>query len=257
MLIFIIILIFIFLGSLLIWYLLRNDERGKRKPVGSLWISAGLGFVGIFAAIFLEQKLIPAQNLSGVSSALGSVFVSALGVGVIEESCKFLPLTLYIYKKKFFNEHMDGILYYAIAGLAFGIPENILYTLSFGAKAGFFRIFLTPIFHAATGSVVGYYVAKSKIDHKSIYKPILAFVGAILIHGFYDFGLLSGVALFAVISICITAIVSIMLFILFMKAKELDKAEGLTVVGKNSFCRTCGWPNPEHHLYCSHCGNYA
>ena len=252
----IIVIIFLVLASLLVWFLLSNDERGKRKPVGSLWIAAGFGVIGIFAAIFLEQKFIPSSTFLGTST-LGAVFLSAMGVGVIEESCKFLPLTLFIYKRKYFNEHMDGILYYAIAGLAFGIPENILYTLNFGSTAGIIRLFLTPVFHAATGSIVGYYLVRSKIDHKSKYKPVLAFIGAILIHGFYDFGLLSRVMIFIIISIAITLVVSVMLFILFMKAKELDKAEGLTVVGKNTFCRSCGAPNPEHKLYCSHCGNYA
>ena len=78
-----------------------------------------------------------------------------------------------------------------------------------------------------------------------------------LLHGFYDFGLISGVTLFGILSITITLALSILLFVFYARATELDQREGLSAVGHNGFCRSCGRPNPEHKLYCSQCGKRA
>jgi RsiW-degrading membrane proteinase PrsW (M82 family) len=178
-------------------------------------------------------------------------------VGVIEESCKFLPLAALLYGRRYFNEHTDGVIYFALAGLGFGLPENIIYTLQDGTRAGWTRVFLTPIFHAATTGMVGYFLAKKKIGHRSILFVIMAFACAVVLHGIYDFGLLSGTPFYNDLSVAITLCLSGNLFLLFYRATAHDQDLGLSVVGHNSFCRSCGWPNPRHHLYCVHCGKNA
>jgi predicted amidophosphoribosyltransferase len=42
-----------------------------------------------------------------------------------------------------------------------------------------------------------------------------------------------------------------------MRATDLDQESGLSAVGHNTFCRSCGQPNPKHNLYCTRCGQYA
>ena len=240
----------------LCWFFLSQD-KGEHEPVSALWIALGFGFLGGIAAGLIETHVIPLRYIDGVGQPLGFILLACLGVGAIEEACKFIPLSLFIYHKKYFNEHTDGVIYFAIAGLGFGIPENILYTISFGTHAGLTRLLLTPIFHAATTGMVGYFLIKSKIDHEPIYKTIIALVAAMILHGLYDFGLSSGIFYLVVMSFMITIGMSAGLFILYMRASELDRQQGLSVVGKNSFCRSCGAPNPNHKLHCTMCGNYA
>ncbi len=215
-----------------------------------------MGMVGAIAAYYLETTLISSKNLS-VGAPNGALFGSSMAVGVIEEACKFLPLAFIIYGRKFFNEHTDGIIYFALAGLGFGLPENILYTVQFGAQTGLSRLLLTPIFHATTTGIVGYFLAKRKLSHKSPWIVALPLAGVMLLHGIYDFGLESSSDVLKLVSLLITLCLAGNLFLLFYKATDQDQDMGLSVVGHNTFCRTCGWPNPRHHLYCVHCGKNA
>jgi len=250
-----ILLAFVCIAGALAWFLISNDH-GKKEPIMALWFAFGMGAVGALAAYYLENKFISVNSLAANVPKL-TLLKATMSVAVIEESCKFLPLALLIYGRTFFNEHTDGVIYFALAGLGFGLPENILYTIQGGAHTGITRLFLTPVFHAAITGMVGYFLAKQKLAKRSPLFVILPLAGAMLLHGVYDFGLLSGVAIYTVISITITLCLTGNLFFLFSRATDRDQDLGLSVVGHNSFCRSCGWPNPRHHLYCTHCGKNA
>jgi RsiW-degrading membrane proteinase PrsW (M82 family) len=255
MILFALLLVFIGVAIGLAWYLLAHDH-GAKEPIGMLWLAVGFGLVGAIVASLIENWLLSANNLQP-GTPYGTLLLTALAVGVIEESCKFIPLALVIYRRPFFNENTDGIIYFALAGLGFGLPENILYTLQFGAKTGVLRLVLVPFLHAATTGVVGYFLIKRKLAGKSPWWVVLPLGAMMLVHGLYDFGLSSGSAVFTIGSLVITIGLSIGLFRLFMRASELDRSLGLSVVGHNSFCRSCGYPNQQHHLYCVRCGKNA
>jgi RsiW-degrading membrane proteinase PrsW (M82 family) len=255
MFIFAILLAFIGLALGLAVYFVSQD-RGEREPIGALWMAFGFGVLGAVIAGILELILIPTKALDPGSRPL-TLFVSAMGVGVIEESSKFIPLALIIYGRRYFNEHTDGIIYFAIAGLGFGLPENILYTLQFGGAVGIERLILTPFFHAATTGMVGYFLIKGKLAHRKAIRVVPWLIVAMVIHGLYDFCSLSSPVALKLLSVLITFSMSALLFVLYSRATDLDKRFGLSVVGNNSFCRTCGYPNPKHRLYCARCGNHA
>ena len=227
-----IIVFFISISALLVWFFIKND-CGDKEPISVLWKAGIIGFLGFIGAGLIESWIIPESHLSPKTSSIGISFFTYILVGVIEESLKFIPLALYIYKKKYFNEHTDGIIYFALAGIGFGVPENIVYVVSYGASAGIGRLILDPFFHAATVAIVGYYLIKVKLDHKSWLSVILAFVGVVMIHCIYDFCLSTSNGTMIMLSVLITFISSIMLFILFFKANKLDKKSGLTIRNKN------------------------
>jgi RsiW-degrading membrane proteinase PrsW (M82 family) len=252
---FILILVFIVLAIALVIFLLKND-RGKKEPVYALWMAAGFGILGAVAATLIEKALIPLSS-TRVGTPLPHLLFSFLGIGLIEESLKFLPLAIVLFPKKYFNEHIDGIIYFAIAGLSFGLPENILYTMQFGTKAGLGRLIMTPIFHAALTSMAGYYLAKAKLAGRSPFTIWPVFIAAVLLHGLYDFGLTSGVTVFTYMSVIITIALSASFFHLYFRSQELDEDMGLSAVGHNEYCRACGFKNSQHYLYCTHCGQRA
>lgn len=255
MLLFSLLLIFISFAAGLAWFLIAHD-RGEKEPIAALWLATGLGLLGGVAAAFIEGWLIPTNNLLP-GTAYGSLLAATLSVGVIEEACKFIPLALVLYKKRYFNEHTDGVIYFALAGLGFGLPENILYTLQFGAKTGAVRLIMTPFFHAATTGLVGYFLIKRKLAGRPAWGIWLPLAGAMMLHGLYDFGLSSGSVIYTITSLLITLAAAGGLFVAYLRAQEHDQDLGLSVVGHNSFCRSCGYPNPHHHLYCAHCGKNA
>ena len=252
---FVLLLVFILIAAGLARYFIANDH-GEKEPIGALWLALGFGFAGGIAAAIIEGLLIPLKDLTPGAS-LGILLVASLGVGIIEEAAKFIPLSLFLYPKRYFNEHTDGVIYFALAGLGFGLPENILYTIQYGSSTGLSRVILTPFFHAAITGMVGYFLIKGKIAGRSRSWTWGILGLAMLLHGLYDFGLTSGVALYGVLSITLTLTLSILIFVFYARATELDQREGLSAVGHNAFCRSCGSPNPEHKLYCSRCGKRA
>ncbi len=255
MTLFLIVLVFILLAVGLAWFLIAHD-RGEKEPIAALWMAAAFGFGGALLAVWLEGHLININNLLP-GTPWSALTITAFGVGMIEEACKFVPLALVLYKRRYFNEHTDGVLYFALAGLGFGLPENILYTLQFGTKTGLARLFLTPLFHAATTGTVGYFLAKRKLQKKAVLGIVVPLAGVIALHGVYDFGLASGNLVFAIGSLTATLGITTGLFVLFMKAGARDQFVGISAVGHNGFCRSCGFANPQHHLYCTHCGKNA
>ncbi len=255
MILFLVILIFVFISSGLAWYLISYD-RGEKEPISALWIAFGFGIIGGIAAAIIEHQLVSPNDISALSP-LKTILVAAIIIGIVEEACKFIPLSMFVYPKKFFNEHSDGIIYFALAGLGFGLPENILYTLHYGTETGVSRIFLTPFFHAAITGIVGYYLIKSKLAKKSWLRVIPVLIFAMLLHALYNFGLASNRQSFAIGSIAITLGLSIIFFLLYVRATDLDQRLGKSIVGNNNYCRNCGQPNPRHHLYCVHCGQRA
>lgn len=250
-----ILLAFIAIAGALAWYLLSHDH-GPKEPILALWFAFGMGAIGALIAYFLETKLLAPGSLTAASSK-ESLLSTTMVVAAIEESCKFIPLALILYGKSFFNEHTDGIIYFALAGLGFGIPENIIYTIQGGSQTGMTRVFLTSVFHACTTAVVGYFLAKQKVEHKSPFIVVIAFVGIVLLHGIYDFGLLANNTVLSIVSVTITLCLTGALFFLFARATDRDQDLGLSIVGNNSFCRSCGSPNPHHNLYCAQCGKNA
>ena len=255
MLLFVLLVAFIAVAAGLAWFLIAHDH-GEKEPIGALWMAAGFGLAGGLLAAGLESWLIPVSKLQP-GTPYGTLLVATLSVGVIEETCKFAPLAIVLYKRHFFNEYTDGIIYFALAGLGFGLPENLLYTLQFGTSTGLVRMVMTPLFHSATTGLVGYFLVKRKLGGRSAFGILPVLAGAMVLHGLYDFGLLSGSVPYAAVSLLITLGVTIGLFVMFLRANEHDQERGLSVVGHNAFCRSCGYPNPHHYLYCIHCGKNA
>jgi RsiW-degrading membrane proteinase PrsW (M82 family) len=255
MYIFILVLVFIVIGVGFTFFLLKSD-KGQKEPVGALWTAFLFGIVAAIIAGIIENLLVPLKDTKpGVS--LVTMLISFIVVGIIEESLKFWPLAGFIYRKKYFNEHTDGIIYFALVGLGFGIPENILYTVQFGSKVGIARIVLTPLFHSALTAMIGYFLIKAKLNKRSFLTVIIAFLSAVLLHGIYDFGLSSGNTLLMLLSFAITLALTINLFNLFYKARARDESIGLSAVGHTNYCRHCGYINKNHSIYCISCGQRA
>jgi len=253
----IIIGLFIAAAFFFVHYLIVKD-RGHKEPIGALWGAFGFGVLGMVAALIIEPLVVSKSIVDQTAGLpLSQVAVGALLIGLIEESCKFIPLAFFIYHKRYFDEHTDGVLYFAIAGLGFGLPENIFYSLGYGAGVGVTRLVMTVLFHSATTALAGYYLARHKLDRTPLWTVVAALVTAMLLHALYDFGLMSRLTGLVLLSLAITFGLSVNLFVLLRRSSKADVLAGLSSEGNNAFCRHCGAPNPKHMLYCARCGNRA
>lgn len=244
--------IFLLISILLGWFLI-SSEKGPKEPKGGLFAAFGFGILALLIASPLDYLLFGSiEELE--NSSLLNMFFSSIGTGLLEESLKFIPLALYIFKKPYFFEHSDGIIYFAIVGLTFGFVENSLYTIDFGVEVGLSRLFMVPIFHGASTAIAGYFLAKQKIYSKDIKMTVVALLVISFMHGLYNYGLFTGSDYLFMISLMLTLLYIIGLFLLYDDAKRKDLLMGLTVKGPNRYCKYCGSENIKRSLYCEYCG---
>ena len=161
----------------------------NREPKLNLFISFMLGCIAIIPAVWLEQAF--SHTIDGSISAV-AIFAYAI-VGFSEEFSKFLGLRFYSYRKKSFDEPLDGIVYSVMVSMGFATVENIIYVANFaevgrGLEVGLQRMFLSVPAHASFGVVMGYFVGKAKFNPaKSGRLMIMGLLAATFFHGTYDF----------------------------------------------------------------------
>ena len=98
-----------------------------------------------------------------------------------------------IWANKNFNERFDGIVYAVFISLGFALVENIMYVIQGGASVGLIRALTAVPAHALFGVVMGYYIGIARFSgvHRADY-IIRALMWPIILHGFYDYCLMSG-----------------------------------------------------------------
>src|SRR3990167_4689379 len=173
--------LFVFIGLAVgLALLLKKKDHGAKEPASMLWAAFGFGVVSVLlTALVLAPLLYPDtvdQVLAQVEITPNLLFVAvfAVMVGIIEETTKSVPLAFFFWKKRYFNEYTDGVLYFALSGLAFGLLEDIIYLVQAGAGTGLMRIILLPFFHAATCSIFGFFLARYKVTGRSQFAVTMA-----------------------------------------------------------------------------------
>lgn len=174
------------------------QDRFDREPVKLLVKIFILGMVSTIPTIAVETL---GQNLNLFSGTLGLLFEAVIVVGFSEEFFKRLVVLKYAFYNPAFNEKMDGIVYCAIAALGFATLENIFYVITFSAQSPdiwITRGLLSVPAHMLLGVTMGYYLSLAKYCpdktkcrsyyNKSLYIPAL-------LHGAFDFILMSSIPL--------------------------------------------------------------
>lgn len=242
------------LGWMFIYWLLSSD-RGPKEPKKLLILSGIFGALACVAAVILEVIFLPDAITSTPDRlSTGSLFGGSMLIGLIEEGCKSLPLVIALLVLRSIDEVTDGLIYFGIAGMTFGVIEDISYAFSLGAGAGIAKMVTGPFIHAGFCVLVGWALASAKIQKRTWLLPIIGFAAAVGFHGLYDFGLFYGHSWSILMSLAITVFININIFWLMRVAKRADARLGIAASGDNLYCRACGRPNPEHFLHCKYCG---
>ena len=180
---------------ILVWFFHARDAFPEPPKV--LWTTFFLGML-IVAPVLLFAW--PVYMLAeAIDTALLHGFVAAFfGAAIPEEIFKLLVLWGYSMRQSAFDEPMDGIVYGATASLGFATLENILYVSSEGGATAIMRAFTAVPGHAFLGAIMGYYVGRARFTPDRGERRALmgkALVIPILLHGAYNFPLLSANAL--------------------------------------------------------------
>lgn len=238
-------------------YIYKKDKN--KEPPFLLVKLFLLGIISCFlvlAVTILLSFVFPLLNKDTTAmNYLELLLYTFIGVAFIEESAKLLMLYKLTYKNKEFDEGYDMIVYAVFVALGFAVFENLLYIVSSGSLwVGLFRGISAVPGHACYGLFMGYYLSLAKFsnlqnkkDQERINKWKSLFIPVVL-HGIYDFCVLSGNLL--LVAIFIIFITQLFIFSI-QKLNYLVKNNQL-LVKQNKYCPHCG--KVVKGKYCWYCG---
>ena len=137
---------------------------------------------------------VPAYYIEGwIPGPYGGLFDHFVRVALVEEFFKLLPVLLFVYRHKEFDEPVDGIIYMVASALGFATAENVLYAIYAGEHTLLFRAFTSTLAHVGFSGLIGYALGLAKF-RGGMRLAIGAFFGSVALHGAYDLLLGSSVA---------------------------------------------------------------
>lgn len=167
-------------------------DKYEREPLGLCLKIALFGAIATAPILLFEILISKFEYVLGNSQITIAFWHSFMVAGLVEETFKFLVIYLFIWKNKNFNEPFDGIVYAVFASLGFALVENILYVFQNGAGTGFLRAFTAVPAHTMFGITMGYFFGIAKFSNSNKTSLLAtSLIVPIVIHGFYDFILMS------------------------------------------------------------------
>ncbi|MDZ8050847.1 MAG: PrsW family intramembrane metalloprotease [Aulosira sp. ZfuVER01] len=158
-------------------------------------------FVGIPLLLFIQKVpifsfLYAATDWGLIPRLIGFV----LGVGVLEEVCKALPIYLFFLRVGKLSDPLTLAFYGTMSGLGFAISEGVVYSVvyAFGLVQGeidfgayvltnTIRFVCLPLFHAIWAGIVGYFLGLASINpSRQVAIIVIGIAIAAMLHGLYD-----------------------------------------------------------------------
>ena len=184
---------------IILFYIYLRDKYEK-EPFAVMALAIVAGCIITLPVIYVEQIIsMGSMAFPGYWNAAYTAFLEA---GFTEEVFKFLAFMLLIWGNRNFNEKFDGIVYAVFISLGFALVENLLYVFNHGFGVGVMRAVTAVPAHALFGIVMGYQLGLAKFYPKErAWRLMLALIWPILLHGIYDFILMSGHVLYILLFI--------------------------------------------------------
>lgn len=167
-------------------------------------------------------------EISGYLPMINNFVRWFLVIALTEEVFKYLAVRLTVYKSKEMDEPLDVMLYMVVAALGFAGLENIFYlfspinnmvslevVLKTTTTISFIRFIGATFLHTLCSALIGYFLALSSIKNGHGAKlTLLGITLATLLHGLYDFSIMTLSAPFNVI-IPIVIVVGLAIFMIY------------------------------------------
>ena len=178
-------------------YVYRLDRIDK-EPIGLLILLAGAGALACFPAAIIEQMLgIALEQFLDSESEIYIIIEAFLVVALAEEGCKFICLRMFTWNNDEFDCNFDGIVYAVFVSLGFAALENVMYLQSYGMSIALSRALLSIPGHMTFSVFMGHHYSKAR-KAKIYGRPdearqhnMTALTRAVMLHGFYDYCLMS------------------------------------------------------------------
>lgn len=182
-------------GGALLW-LIYFDFKDRLQKEPRLLLLAAFGLGGLSAVLGLgvyglaEQVGFPASPGHTPGQILRFCL---LGVGPVEEGCKFLVARALVFRWRAFDEKIDGLVYSAAVAIGFATFENFLhlfYLPYLDTSEQLARAAVSPLTHSLFAAIWGFGVSRALFGVRSRLARWLWQAGplvlSMLLHGFYD-----------------------------------------------------------------------
>ena len=212
----------------LMLYTYRMDKADK-EPTGLLIKLIICGCLAAVPAYLLETVLqnyvlpqLPFHSYTAYYAVL------ALGIGLIEEGCKYFFLNRVTWDDPAFNYRFDGLIYAVFVSLGFAALENILYIYSYGLEIFLSRALLAIPAHFAFAVIMGSFYGAAKVQevrgsHGMMrLNLMLAYLTAAALHGLYD--ALAMIGTDAAV-IAFFAFVGVMYVVIYLKVRKESRTD--------------------------------
>lgn len=245
----------------------------KDKDKEPLMLLLSFFFKGIFSCFLVLTiseilgAFLPFMNKEVNMMTFNEVFLYAFfGVALVEEFCKWLMVYFGGYNHREFDEVYDILVYSIFVSLGFAFFENLMYVFSSGSLSiAILRAVSAIPGHACDAVFMGYYLSMAKqcrvlkkFDKEKSFLVKSLFIPAIL-HGIYDFCLMSGRMLF--VSVFLVFVV----YLYVVSIKKLNKLSSsnrsLNIFSKRPHPAGMGQmgvqqvaPQQNNNNFCTRCG---
>jgi protease PrsW len=230
-----------------LWYF-SSRSRYKHPAWRVLGVTFALGALATIPALALnligQALFIKYFGRTGLSHGLVLFFV----VGPIEELLKLVVVYFYAYRRKEFDEPLDGVIFSATAALGFAAIENVIYLTRNDPTLALLRGPLSNPGHALFSALWGLGLSKAKAAPNMFgerFLPIArGFLMASLFHSLFDLLLLAA----AEINAGFFALLISVMFGLFFWAQSRIKyhsdtsphREATLYMPLRRYCHKCG-----------------
>ncbi|MBR3210527.1 MAG: PrsW family intramembrane metalloprotease [Bacilli bacterium] len=231
----------------------KDGNKEPMKLLIRLFLSGILSCFVVLTISRIMEMFLPFMN--STETFLDVLLYAFIGVAFIEELCKWFMTYIVAYHQRDFDEMYDGIVYSIFVSLGFAFFENIVYVIRTSSiNTALIRAVSAVPSHACDAIFMGYYLSVAKqysirkekeLEKKNI---ILSLVIPIVLHGIYDFCLMSGQSIF------ITVFIVFIIFLYLASIKKLKRLSNRNkkIRFKNKFCHVCGKAITGE--YCAKCG---
>lgn len=241
--------------SIIIAITIYKMDKKEKEPRRELFKAIFMGIISVIITLVISFILGINNTEVNRNNFLNVFLYSFFGIALIEELSKWLCSYIFLRRNKNYNYLFDGIVYVTFISLGFATVENIIYTIACGVPTGLIRAITTVPAHAFFGITCGYYMSlskKAKISCSTIKAKlylILSLLLPVLLHGFYDFCLLTENSI--MFTIYLIFVVTLYTYSIY-HVRKMMKIEESYNESKLLYCSNCG--RLLNKSYCRNCG---
>ena len=177
----------------LIFYL-REDRHPEPKLLLILAFVGGMASALVALLAECGWVFLASGSCRGGMNPNLSPLVLFLGIALIEEYVKYLPVKFLIIKRPDFDEPVDGMVYMMTAALGFAALENMLFIFPLFRESAFAglevaanRFLGANLLHALSSGIVGFFLARTWFHPHRHHFIALGIILAALLHTGFNY----------------------------------------------------------------------